>query len=400
MMQMDEEPFGLDEEDFSLDEEGVEEENPYRSVRQRLLRRFAAAVGTLLLFFAALLVFLYRDRLSAEGLRALFDRETVQTQSAEPFQYENGANQSFARAGDGLAVVSASGAQLFSDRGQLSASQSVPMTSPAVAASKTLAVFYDVGGPTCVAAAFDGSITQLDTGQSVISASVNDSGYFTVISEEPGTKGLVRVFDPKCSVVYEWYSGSGYPLRARVGPDDRTLAVLCADEKGSVLHFFALGSEEEKASLRYDGELLFDMAFLSSERICAVGEQGLRFSGVSGEEIARYDFGENVLGAYDFGSTGFVAIYISEQSTGSGALVTLDQNGSLLGNTGTDGTVTALSAGSRRLLAVTAGSLSLYSSHLELQEREETLVTAKQILLRPKGDVFLLSSYAAEIFAF
>ena len=77
MMQMDEELFGLDEEDFSLDEEG-EEESPYRSVRRRLLQRIAAAAGTLLLICAALLVFLYRDRLSAEGLRSLFGRETAQ----------------------------------------------------------------------------------------------------------------------------------------------------------------------------------------------------------------------------------------------------------------------------------------------------------------------------------
>lgn len=398
MMQMDEEAFGLDEDDFSLDEDG-EEESPYRSVRRRLFRRLAAAVGTLLLLCAALLIFLYRDRLSAEGLRSLFGRDTVQAQSAEPFQYENGASQSFARAGDGLAVASASGAQLFSDRGRLAASLSVPMTSPAVAASRTLAVFYDVGGPTCIAASFDGSVTQLDTGQSVISACVNDSGYFTVISEEPGTKGLVRVFDPKCSLVYEWYSGSGYPLRAWIGPDDQALAVLCVDASGSVLHFFTLGSEEEKASVRYDGELLFDMAFLSSERVCAIGERGLRFAGVSGGEIARYDFGEGVLEAYDFGSTGFAAIYISEQSTG-GTLVTLGPDGNIFGSTGTGDMVTALSAGSRRLLVTTAGGLRLYSSRLELQERDDTLVTAKQALLRPKGDVFLLSSYAAEIFAF
>ena len=396
---MDEETFSLDEEDIELDRESIEGETPYRSIQRRLLRRLAAAFGTLLLVCAAVLVFLYRDRLSAEGLRLLFRSETTQTQSAEPFQYENGASQSFARAGDGLAVASASGAQLFNERGRLSASLNVPMASPAAAASRTLAVFYDVGGSACFAAGFDGEVRQLDAGQSVISVSVNDSGYFTVISEEPGTKGLVRVFDPKCSSVYEWYSGSGYPLRAWVGPDDRVLAALCVDTQGSVLHLFTLDSEEEKASLRYDGELLFDMKFLSSERICAVGERGLRFAGVSGEEIARYDFGENVLEAYDFGSTGFAAVCLSEQSTG-GALVTLDRDGSILGSAETDGAVTALSAGSRRLLVATAGSLSLYSSQLELQKREETLVTAKQALLRPKGDVLLLSSYAAEIFAF
>lgn len=397
---MDEETFSLDEEDIGLDEEGAGGEPPYRPFQRRLLRRLAAAFGTLLLVCAALLVFLYRDHLSAEGLRSLFQSGTARTQPAEPFQYENGASQSFARAGDGLAVASASGAQLFNDRGLIAASLNVPMASPAAAASKTLAVFYDVGGSACFAAGFDGSVTQLDAGQSVISASVNDSGYFTVISEEPGTKGLVRVFDPKCSPVYEWYSGSGYPLRAWVGPDDRALAALCVDTQGSVLHLFTLSSEEEKASVRYDGELLFDMKFLSSDRICAVGERGLRFAGVSGEEIARYDFGENVLGAYDFGSTGFAAVCLSEQATGGGTLVTLDRDGNILGSTETDGAVTALSAGNRRLLIATAGSLSLYSSQMELQEREETLVTAKQALLRPKGDVLLLSSYAAEIFAF
>ena len=98
--------------------------------------------------------------------------------------------------------------------------------------------------------------------------------------------------------------------------------------------------------------------------------------------------------------TGFAALYVSPYRTGGGTLLTLDADGSVLGSVEPEGEISSLSAAGRQLLTVTAGGLSLYSQSLEAQQADETLITAKAALLRPKGDVLLLSSYFAQLYSF
>lgn len=393
----------MDDEQFDeLDEQdGQDEQEVKKPKKLHILRSTLAMLTTIALVAAGLLAFIYRDYLSEEGLRSIFSRgEAAAVSDAEPFTYENGSNQTFALAGDGLAVASGSGIQLLGSNGAVVFSQVTSMESPAVSASRSLAVFYDVGGDVCIAAGPDGSGREVDAGRGIVSASVNASGYFTVISEESGSRGLVHVYDSQCRELYRWYAGTGWPIKAVVSPDNRQLAVLCVTDEGSAIALFRLDSEEEQARALYPGELLFDLYFMGGERICAIGENAVCFVGTDGAEAGRYDFAGQYLTAYDFGSTGFAAIYISPYRTGGGTLVTLDGDGNVLGSIEPEGEISVLSASDRRLLAVTAGGLSLYSQELELQKSEETLITAKTALLRPRGDVLLLSSYFAQVYNF
>lgn len=387
----------MDEEQYDeLDEEeGQEAQKPKKL---HILRSTLAMLTTIALVAAGLLAFIYRDYLTEEGLRGLF-RDDPAAPAGEPFTYENGSNQTFALAGDGLAVASGSGIQLLDSGGVEVFSQVTSMENPAVSASRSLALFYDLGGSTCVAALPGGEGKTVDAGKSIISGSVNDSGWFAVISEESGSRGLVRVFDSDCRELYRWYAGTGWPIKAEVSPDNRRLAVLCVTDEGSAIVFFRLDSVDEQARLTCPGKLLFDLRFMGNDRVCAIGEDMACFAGTDGEEISRYDFAGQYLTAYDFGS-GFAALLISPYRTGEGTLVTLDADGKTLGSIEPEGEIIALSAAERRLLAVTAGGLSLYSQALELQESTETLITAKTVLLRPRGDVLLLSSYFAQLFSF
>lgn len=387
-----------DEQLDELDEQDGQEVKKPKKLH--ILRSTLAMLTTIALVAAGLLAFIYRDYLSEEGLRSIFSRGDSPAPAGEPFTYENGSNQTFALAGDGLAVASSSGIQLLDSSGVEVFSQVTSMENPAVSASRSLALFYDVGGDICVAAGFDGEGKSVDAGRGIVSASVNTSGYFTVISEESGSRGLVHAYDSQCRELYRWYAGTGWPIKAAVSPDNRRLAVLCVTDEGSAIVLLRLDSETEQARLSYPGKLLFDMYFMSSERICAIGEDMVCFAGTDGGEVSRYDFAGQYLTAYDFGSTGFAAVYISPYRTGGGTLVTLDADGSVLGSVELGGEMIALSAADRRLLTVTAGGLSLYSQSLELQKSEETLITAKTALLRPRGDALLLSSYFAQLHSF
>ena len=380
--------------------DGQEEQEVKRPEKLHIIRSTLAMLTTIALVAAGLLAFIYRDYLSEEGLRSIFSRDESGPSGGEPFTYENGSNQTFALAGDGLAVASGSGIQLLDENGREVFSRVTSMENPAVSASRSLALFFDVGGEMCVAADFDGGGRTIDAGKSIISGSVNASGYFTVISEESGSRGLVHVYDNDCRELYRWYAGTGWPVKALVSPDNRRLAVLCVTDEGSAIVLFRLDSETEQARILYPGRLLFDMYFMSGERLCAIGEQGVYFAGTDGTQSAEYGFDGQYLIAYDFGSTNFAALYISPYRTGGGTILTLDGDGNVLGSIEPEGGLSAMSAAGRQLMTVTAGGIRVYSQNLELRESEEELITAKAALLRPKGDVLLLSSYFAQIHNF
>lgn len=365
-------------------------------------RRVLAAAVTILLIAAAVLAYIYRDKLSSDSLRSAFGHTEEREAGGEPFAYENGASQTFARMGSGFAVASASGVAVLDDSGTEVFKQVTGMEMPAIAAGEKLALFYDVGGETCKAVDEEGVCTDLDVGESVISGAVSESGYCTVISEENGSKGIVQVFNGDRQLVYKWYSGTGYPLRAQVSPDGRSLAVLCVDAEGSVLHFFRLSSETELAVVRFDGELLFDLCYMSNDRVSVIGEAGIYFAKPDGTLAGEYNFAGRYLEAYDFGSSAFAAVYLSNYRTGSdgGWLLTLDGDGKLLGSAELSSDVVALSAEGRQVLAATADSIRLYSQTLQVQKQADLLFTAKDAFLRSRGDVLLLSSYSAEIFDF
>jgi hypothetical protein len=82
--------------------------------------------------------------------------------------------------------------------------------------------------------------------------------------------------------VYQWYSGEGYPLTAKVSPDGESLAALSVGEEGGRVHIFSLSGNAETGSFLAEGELLVDIAWMTSGRICAISETRAVFIGDTG----------------------------------------------------------------------------------------------------------------------
>lgn len=368
--------------------------------RNSLLRQLPAGILTLLLIMAALLVFVYRDAFSSDNLRQLFARENSVTPVRDAFTYETGAEQVFAPAGDGLAVACSSSVQLLDDKGQTVYKQVVSFDLPAVFACSEQALFCDLGGTDCIVADMEGGSKNLDNNREILSAAMNDSGWFSLVTAEPGYKGLVSVYSADCEKRYEWWSGAGYVLRAVVSPDNRNLAVLSAEKEGCYLRFFALNSEKVQAELLLENLLFYDLYYLNDNTLCIIGDSGLYYVSTDGTVKHEYLFNGSYLLDYEFNPS-FIAVFLSNYHSGAGGtLLTLDQKASVLGVQALDRDVISLSAVGKQLLVMTGGGLVLYDQALVRQYANETLMTALQAILRPAGDILLLSAYSAERFSF
>ena len=372
-----------------------------KTSKKTWLRRIPAVILTVLLVVLAILVFVFRDRLSEEQLRKNLGHVIEISAEMEPYTYESGTDQVFASAGDGLAVASGSAIQLLNADGETVWKQIVSYGAPAVFGSPEQALFCDIGGRSAVVTDPEGESHQIEISGDIITASMNGSGWFTIVTEASGYKGLVRVYNAAQELQYEWWSGSGYVLRAALSPDNKLLAVLCADSEGGKLHIFSLSSENELASASFRDELPFDLCFMGQDTLCCLSELALHFVGTDGTVKGEYALGSYYLMDYDLGGDGFAALFVSAYRAGTGGLVmTVSPSGELLGYDEVSRSVTSLCARGKQLLVMTGGDISLYGENMNRQSHKEALMTAKRAILRPDGKIFLLSAYAAEQFRF
>jgi len=216
--------------------------------KRGLLRHIVTALATLVIITVALTLFIYRDKLTSDGLKSLFGSRNEKAPLGEAYTYETGANELFASAGNGLAIVSSSGIQLLNDSGQTVVKQVFSLGSPAVSASASNCAFYDVGGTTLWVADFSGNVNNISISDSIISVSVNKNGWMAVVTEKTGYKAFITIYDAGLTPVYELHFGSAYVLSAQVSPDNKNVALLTAGSGGGGISIYPLSSKEVSAS--------------------------------------------------------------------------------------------------------------------------------------------------------
>ena len=281
------------------------------------------------------------------------------------FSLDSGSSVTYAAAGTGLAAASDEHIQLFSSRGKCVAEADVSMTEPACAGSALLGVYYDVGQPGIHALYPDGTVRQTETPGPVYFADVNETGLITVLLEKSGYKGSVMVYDTDLTPLFRWDAGSGYPVAARISPDDR-LCVSTVAAQGSDLHFFRIDREEEQALFSVSGDVILDFGFLSDGTVAAVAEDQLLLVRGDGTLAASHPFDGRHLDAWWLRGSFAAVSTVTGLDGGSAVLSTLDSQGHILGSRTAPRDVIALSGAEDRLLVLYAGEEStLFSSDLE-----------------------------------
>jgi hypothetical protein len=385
---------------MSRDEKMAENAEKRTKKRKAGVKRVVAAVTTLILVAAAVLIFIYRDKLTKEYLNSMFS-EAQTPEESEAFTYETGTDQVFARAGAGIAVASSSGMQLLDGNGKTVCRQVVSMSTPAVQASKRHAAFYDVGGTVLRVAGFDGSYTDLDTQDAIISVTMNASGWMAVATEKTGYKGYVEIYNASLEPVYEWYSGSGYILSAVVAPDNKGMAVLCAGAEGGRVVQFTFSSEEPAGEFLTPDELLIDLHYLRADQLCALSESRIVFFDDKSEQSGEYLFNDAYLTDYEFGGDGFITVLLSRYRSGNAmVLASLNASGEVLGVLELQRDLLSLSAEGKQLLVLYSDGLTLYSSSLEEQSVRGDVLGVKRAVLLDRNSALLLSAYSAEPYQF
>lgn len=366
-----------------------------KHTKQKKNRRFIAVTVTILVVVLAVLVFLYRDKLPISSLSGKTDDIADIILENEPFTYETGSQQMFALMGSNLAIASSTGLQMLDSSGDTVSREVFSMTNPAVCSNDSSCAVYDVGGYS-LRIYKDGEFQDFDRDSAIISVSVNSVGYYAVAGYEAGYKGSVTVYDGAVKPIYEWYSGSGYILDAAVSPDNATLAVLCVESSGSIVHLFHFDSEKEIASVSIPNELAFKLSFDKGGNFCVLSEKALHFFGSKGQELSTYSFEDNYLANYSLGEE-YWTVVLSKYVSGSDvSLISFGATGKNLGTVPLSSEPLSIFSQGQKLLVLGSSDIALYSHDLHLQKQNHVVPGFVSAVLLPKGSVLLLSSHYGE----
>jgi len=366
---------------------------------RRERRRVAVwMIAAVVLLAAAAATWFFRDRFGTDGLSLTKSPETT---AAGGFSYDSGSDQAFASAGQGLAVVTASGFELLNADGTVAASRVMGLDCPTVAACADYAVFYDLGGTSCVIADASGETTDLSVSGGILSVTVSEDGYLAVAAQQTGYRALVTVYSPKHEAIYEWYSASAWVMSAYVSPDSRSLAVLSYTSSGSKIIFLSLTSGTELASFAASGTVLLGMRWISSGSLVAYSTEQALFFDADGSWSGTYSFGGQYLTGCSLDGDGFAAFAVSQYPSGtSGTLLTLNQDGSVRGTAELKSELLSISASGNELLVLCSGGANLYSASLSQKGSLSDVAGYKCALLRDHESALLLASDYAEVYKF
>ena len=358
-------------------------------------RKIPTIIVTMLVVVLAVLVFLYRDKLPVSSLSGSSGKVSDIITESEPFTYETGSNQMFTLMGDELAVASSTGLQLLDSNGGTISRDVFSMTNPAVCGNDSTCAFYDVGGYS-LRIFKDEEFKNFDRDSEIISVSVNSSGYYSVAGYEAGYKGSVTVYNTELNPIYEWYSGKGYILDAAVSPDNSTLAVLCVESSGSIVHLFHFDSEEEFASVSIPNELAFKLCFEKGGNFCVLSEKGIYFFGSNGQTLSDYGFDDNYLANFTL-SEEYWSVVLSKYVSGSDvSLLSFGSTGKVLGTVQLAAEPLSLFSQGSQLLVLDSSNIALYSHDLHLQKQNHVSAGFMSAVLLSKGNILLLSSHYGE----
>jgi len=345
------------------------DENP-RKKKRRLLGIIFSLISIAVLTYIAIRL-ISGQELGISRLTGLFKPRTP-VAAADEYNFDVGGNRVFADLGGSLAAAGTFGVQVLDISGAETLRDPFRMTSPAISAATGRAVAFDIGG-TAVRVFDETRITaSIEETGTVISASINQNGWFCVCSQERGAfRSIVTAYDNRGRDVYRVSLASDYAISAILSPDNKRLTVLSLTGEGSRVAFYDLSSEITGGIFDHPGGLILDIRYLTGGDVLAVTQESLITIDAGGNGLGLYSFSGRRLGGYAQDGD-LIALYLLDYGLGySGRLVTLRENGEILGELASSREIISMSFSEGYLAVLRNEGLSFYGKELdELTPRE------------------------------
>lgn len=379
--------------------------HPEKMQRRRIQKRVFYFLGVLLLVVATLCLILFHQELNLDKIRRYITYLNVRDSSTYGTYAFDAHNSNTYHAFDsGLAVSSVAGLDIYDAGGKEIASVPNAVSVPAIEAGKKLILAYDVGGTTLSAAgAGAGAVLNEDTGKPILDADISADDQICYTTASDGYKTVLTVLDNQQNEIYQWLSSSQYFSMCSVADGGKLAAAVALGQTGGVfeskLQFFPTDQEEPGPSVSLGNQLILDLNFIDSKRICAVGETSLRFFDTNAKPVGEYDYQDAYLKDFDLSGNGFAALSMNMYQAGSRySVVTVGWDGKELANQYIGEEILSISAAGNYVAVLTANSLKIFTSDLTLYAQTQEVLGASHVAMRDDGSALLIGSGSAHLY--
>jgi len=335
-------------------------------------------------------------------LTNLFTPRT-QVEAVDEFSFYVGRDRVFADLGGSFASAGTLGIKVLDYSGHESLSDSFRMTRPAIVSANGRAVAFDIGGTAVRVFNNNQILSSFEVSGAIVSASINQNGWFTVSTQEGGgLRGVTTVFNSQGAGVFRVNLGGGYILSSVLSADNRSLAVLNLTETGSrITLYHGLNQVEPNNEFVLPGELIIDMRFLPNGDLLAISTNMLIIIDVNGVSSAKFEFFASRLGGYIF-EDGFTILHLLDYGVGhTGRLLRLDEGGDIIAEYPTEREIASMSFGGGFLAVLRGDGVMFYDSNFEEFPSDgdrASLSGVSRVLAFGNGKALATGEHAAIVF--
>lgn len=315
--------------------------------------------------------------------------------------------------GDCFVLATDGGVYLYDMYGEQKRMIEGAITEPRILTTADTALCYSINGHFFAMLDKDGD--RLAEGQldgAVLDMDMSSDGYVCYSTTQSGYKTVTTVLNRSQEKMYRFNSSTQYISACAIAPGGKYLAVAGLSELNSAFsanvtlmrtdEAVEAGADRDETFMRrveLGNRVVYDMAFLSSERLCVIAEDAVYVIDVDGDVVSTYRPDGGYLRAYAFGGSDFAALLYSRGMSGdSYELVTIGKSGDVLGSLDWTGALRDVSACGKYFAVLSDGEAVIYTSKLSEYASFEDVGDASAVLMRKDGTLFLVRSDAAALY--
>ena len=349
-------------------------------LRRRRRNRLLILAGCVLLAVIVLLFVLLPDVFDFDAIRRYFhymgkkDREGFGV-----IRYDASGSNDFIALGDGMVLGTEGGLYYYDLSGTQESMVQSTVASPKLIANRELAVCYSMGS-SYLALINERGERLMDTtlGGMLLDVDLSRDGYLCYNLTEEGYKTVATVLSRSHEPMYRYRSSTQYLNACAVSDGGTYLAVAGLTEENSsftsTLSILRTDEEiiagtDQSQSAKHRASLgngvVYEMSFLSKNRLCVITQDSLMVFDTECNLIAEQRFDTSYLRGYAISESGFAALLLGQGVTGDRyELRTVDKNGEMIGSLELTETVRSMDAGGRYVAVLTDSALQVYRDRL------------------------------------
>lgn len=366
-----------------------------KDIRVRVISTLRTICGWLLLVSVFLFLLSNYQLFTPSAMRSLTASAVAglrqQQGDASTISYENDSFTDAALFNGGLAYADSDALFLAKPGGTVTLRLSLGYTSPVIETCSDYVLVYDRGGTQATLANSLAAVTAVSPESPIITGSIAENGYFTLITDETGYRTAVAVYNTAGKEIFKYQSSEYYIVSAALDKSASTLAVLAFQQDGVTLNSHLLLydiSSGDFADALLSDSLGMDVCYLSGSTAAVLSDDGLYLVNRKGEAEHVLTVASSDLLAFSVQDGALALATRSYEGSARCDLYTVYENGELNGPYSLSEEPAALSISDEGVAILTSSGASVYDKNVSPLWHNSEAVGARRVLLSDDGTLF------------